>query len=125
MLEVWTDGVDLVDQVFHTDDTVLAKALLDELIVGEWDALLVDLAISTLVDELTNRLQIGIAIGNVWVDDGKHFSGSLGETDEDTIVDLKETKKLKDLAGLGGNLVDTNIGVSKVSDLRPMTGLTP
>jgi hypothetical protein len=37
-----------VNEVLHTDDAVLAKVLLDDLIVGQRNALLVDLAISAL-----------------------------------------------------------------------------
>jgi uncharacterized protein YutE (UPF0331/DUF86 family) len=33
--------------------------------------------------------------------------GSLGELDEDTVVDLEETEELKDLARLRSDLVDT------------------
>lgn len=48
------DGVDLVDEVLNTDDTVLAENLLDELVVGQRDALLVDFEVSALVDELAD-----------------------------------------------------------------------
>ena len=37
----------------------------------------------------------------------EHLDGSLGQLDEDTIVDLEETQKLEGLALLGVNLVDT------------------
>jgi hypothetical protein len=46
----------LVDQVFDTDNAVLTKGLLDDSVVGERDALLVDLSVATLVDELADRL---------------------------------------------------------------------
>jgi hypothetical protein len=107
LLEVGADSVDLVDQVFHADDAVLAKGILDELIVGQSDALLVDLSISTLVDELADGLKIGVAVGNIGVDDGQHLLGSLGKLDEDTVVDLEKTEELKDLARLRRDLVDT------------------
>ena len=107
LLEVGADSVDLVNQILHADDSVFAQRLFNNLIVSEGDALLVDLSIATLVDKLTNGLQVGVPIGNVWVDDGKHLSGSLGKTDEDTIVDLQETEELKNLARLWCNLVDT------------------
>lgn len=109
LLEVGADGEDLVDQILDTDEAVLAEHILDDLVVGQGNALLVDLAISTLVDELAHRLQVGIAVGNVGVDDGQHFLRGLGQLDEDTIVDLEETEELEDLAWLGGNLVDTAI----------------
>jgi len=107
LLEVGTDGEDLVDQVFHADNTVLAKVVLDKLVVGKSNSLLGNLAVSSLVDKLSDRLEVGIAIGNVWVDDGQHLLCSLGQTNENTVVDLEESEKLEDLAWLGGNLVDT------------------
>lgn len=36
---------------------------------------------------------------------------SLGDTNEDAVVDLKESEELEDLLGLGGNLGDTVGGV--------------
>ena len=107
LLEVGADGEDLVDQILHTDDTVLAKRIFDDLVVGQGNALLVDLAVSTLVDEFAHGLQVGVAVGDVGVDNGQHLLGGLGQLDEDTVVDLEETEELEDLAGLGGNLVDT------------------
>ena len=54
LLEVGADSEDLMDQVLHADDTELAQVVLDQLVIGQRDALLVDLAISTLVDELAH-----------------------------------------------------------------------
>jgi hypothetical protein len=107
LLEVGANGVDLVDQILHADNAVLAEVLLDDLVVGEGSALLVDLSVTTLVEELTDGLQVGVTVGNVGVDDGQHLLGSLGETDEGTAVDLEQTEQLEDLAGLGSDLVDT------------------
>ena len=110
LLEVRAYSKDLVNQVFHADHAVLAEVILNQLVVGEGNALLVDLAIASLVDQLSNRLEVGVAVGDVWVDDGEHFLGGLSELDEDAIVDLKETEELEDLSWLGGNLVDTAQG---------------
>lgn len=107
LLEVGADSVDLVDQVFHADNAVLAKVLLDKLVVGKGNTLLVDLSVTTLVDELTDALEVGVAVGNVWVNNGQHLSSSLGELDEDSVIDLEKTEKLQDLARLRSNLVDT------------------
>ncbi len=107
LLEVGADGQDLVDEILNADDAVLAEVLLDDGVVGQGDALAVDLAISALVDELLDALEVGVAIGNPGLDDLDHLSGGLGDADEDTVVDLKETEELKDLARLGGDLVDT------------------
>jgi len=107
LLEVGTNGVDLVDQVLHADNTMLAKVGFDDGVVGESNALLFDLSVSTLVDELTNGFQVGVTIGDPWLDNLEHLKSSLGHSNEDTIVDLEETEELKDLAGLWCNLVDT------------------
>ena len=110
LLEVGANGVDLVNQVFHADNAVLAKVLLNDLVVGKSNALLVDLPVATLVDELTDSLEVGVTVGDVGVDNSQHLLGGLGETDEDTVVDLEQTEKLQDLTGLGSDLVDTVLG---------------
>ena len=107
LLKVGSDGEDLVDQVLHADNTILAQVGLDDRVVGKSNALLVDLSVSTFVDEFTNRLQVGVTIGNPRLDNLEHLESSLGHADKDTIVDLKETEELKDLSGLWCDLVDT------------------
>ena len=70
LLEVGSDGEDLVDEVLHAHDAVFAEMLLDDGVVGERNALLaVGLGVATLVDELTDRLEVGIAVGDEGFDD--------------------------------------------------------
>lgn len=107
MLKVGANGVDLVDQILHADNAVLAEVVLNDGVVGKSNALLVDLSVSTLIDELADSLQVGVSIGDPWLDDLQHLEGSLGHADKDTVVDLEETEELEDLAGLWCNLVDT------------------
>lgn len=107
LLEVGADRVDLVDEILNADDAVLAEVLLNNGVVGEGNALLVDLSVSALVDELLDGLEVGVTVGDPGLDDLEHLRGGLGDLDEDTVVDLEETEELEDLAGLGGNLVDT------------------
>jgi len=107
LLEVGADGVDLVDQVLDADDAVLAEVLLDQVVVGDGQTLLVDLSVTALVDELTDGLLVGVAVGDEGLDDLQHLGGGLGQADEDTVVDLEETEELQRLALLGVDLVDT------------------
>lgn len=107
LLEVGSDGVDLVDEILHADDAVLAEVGLDDGVVGESNALLVDLSVSALVDELADGLEVGVTVGDPWLDDLEHLEGGLGQADENTVVDLEKTEELEDLAGLWCNLVDT------------------
>lgn len=111
LLEVGADRVDLVDQILNADNAVLAEVLLNDLVVGDGDALLVNLSVAALIDELPDALQVGVTIGNVRVGDGKHLLSGLGEADEGSVVDLEQTEQLQDLAGLRRDLVDTVLRV--------------
>ena len=107
LLEVGADGVDLVDQVLHADNAELAEVLLDDGVVGQSNALLVDLAVTSLVDELADGLEVGVTPCDVWLNDDQHLEDGLGQTDKDTVVDLEETEELESLALLWVDLVDT------------------
>ena len=78
-----------MDQILHADNAVFAKVSLDEGVVGERNALFVDLSVPALVDELTDGLQVGISVGNPWLDDLEHLEGSLGHSNKNTVVDLE------------------------------------
>ena len=67
LLEVGAGSEDLVHEILNGEDIVLAESLLDDGVVGEGDALLVDLAVAALVDQLTDGLQVRLAIGFVSV----------------------------------------------------------
>jgi hypothetical protein len=107
LLEVGANSVDLVDEVLDADNAELAEVLLDEVVVGDREALLVDLSVTALVDKLTDGLQVGVTVCDERLDDLQHLGGGLGEPDEDTVVDLEKTEELEGLALLGVDLVDT------------------
>lgn len=106
-LEVGAAGGDLVDNVLDREDAELAEVLLNDLVVVDGQALTVDLGVTTLVDELTDGLEVGCAVGDVRLNELEHLRGGLGQSDKDTVVDLEETEELQDLARLGGDVVDT------------------
>jgi hypothetical protein len=86
----------------------LAEVLLNDGVVGQRNTLLLgSLGVSTLVDELADRLEVGETVGDERLDDLEHLQGGLGQADEDTVVDLEKTEELKSLALLGVDLVDT------------------
>ena len=58
-LEVGADGEDFVDDVFDARDAFGAQGVFDDAIVGQRNALFVDLAETTLVDQLTDGFQVG------------------------------------------------------------------
>jgi hypothetical protein len=59
LLEVRSDGDDLVNDVLDRDDAVFSKVLLNDGVVVQGDSLLVDLAVTSLVDKFTHGLQVG------------------------------------------------------------------
>ena len=61
LLEMLTNTVDLVDKIFNTDDAILAQLLLDDGVVCDGYALFVDLAMATLVNQLSHTLQIWVS----------------------------------------------------------------
>lgn len=107
LLEVWSHGVDLMNQILHTHDAILSQVILDNLIVGESNSLLVNLAVAAFVDKFTDSLQAWVAIGDVRFDDLEHFRGGFRKADKDAVIDLEKTKELESLAWFGSHLGDT------------------
>ena len=113
MLEVGSNRIDLVDHIINKKNSVLAQVLLNDGVVRQRDSLWVaalvhpDLAVTTLVDELANALQVGVSIGDEWLDNLEHLHCGFGEADKDAGVDLKEAEQLERLALLGIDLIDT------------------
>ena len=101
LFEVRSNREDLVDKIFHTDDSVLSENALDDFVIGKRNSLLVDLSVTSFVHELSDCFKIGVSVGNVRLDKTKHVNGSLVQLDEDSRVDLSKSKKLKILRTLG------------------------
>ena len=107
LLEIRPHSNNLMDQVLHTDDAKFAQLLLDDLVIGEGYTLLVDLSVAALIDEVADGFDAGVAVGDIGLDYFEHFGGGFGEFDEDAVIDLEEAEELEDLAGFGGDFVDT------------------
>ena len=107
LLEIWPYSDNLVHQILHADDAVLAQMLFDQAVVGQRDALLVDLAVAALIDELTHGFGGRVAVGDEWFNDLQHFGCGFCEADEDAVVDLEETEELEDFAGFGSDFADS------------------
>eukprot|EP00414_Alexandrium_minutum_P006138 CAMPEP_0113828878 /NCGR_PEP_ID=MMETSP0328-20130328/5509_1 /TAXON_ID=39455 /ORGANISM="Alexandrium minutum" /LENGTH=174 /DNA_ID=CAMNT_0000796911 /DNA_START=147 /DNA_END=668 /DNA_ORIENTATION=+ /assembly_acc=CAM_ASM_000350 len=98
-----------MNQVLHAEDPILAKALRDDLVVRERDALLVDLSEPALVDELPHRLQRGIAVGDVGVHQLQHVEDGLVDLHEDAVVELPhQPQQLQHLPHLRADLDDAD-----------------
>jgi len=58
VLEVGTNVQDLMNQIFNTNDSKLSEGSFNNVIGGDGSTVAVNLHVSTLVDELTNRLKV-------------------------------------------------------------------
>jgi len=113
-----------VDEILNAKDVVFTEVSLDDAVVGKRDALLVDLAVTTLVDQLTDCLQVGLAgyksaramsneairhlpVCDVRFDEAEHLLRRACGPHENTIVDLEEAEQLQNFTGFWGDLVDT------------------
>lgn len=107
LLEVWTNGVDLVDQVLHTDNTELAESLLNDGVLAQWDSLLVDLTVTSLVHQLLDGGEGWVTVSNVWLNELQELGSGLGELDKDGSVDLQQSQQLQHFSWFRWDLVDT------------------
>lgn len=107
-LEVRSMSSDLVNKIFDTRDSVLlSECLLNDGVISKRDSGSVHLAVTSLVDELSNSLLRRITIGNIWLNSSEHVNGGLVQSHEHSVVQLSQSKKLHDLFALGVKLVDT------------------
>jgi len=108
LLEARSNGVDLVNQIFNADDSVLAQLALDDSVVSDSNALLVDLSKASLVDKLLHGLLVGVTIGDVGLHELQHLKSSFVEANKHSVVDLSKSQQLQNLPGLGMYLIDTS-----------------
>jgi len=85
-LEVGSDSVDFVDQIFNTDDAILTKSLFNDLIGGNGDSLLIDLSVSSLVDHVGDGMSGGITESDIRLDLLDHVKSSSVNSDEGGVV---------------------------------------
>ena len=110
LLEVRPHSIYLMDQILHTHNAILPQILLDDLVIRERDALLIDFPISAFVDQGADGFEVRVAVGDEGFDDLEHFGRGFCEADEGAVVDLEEAEELEDLARFGGDFVDTGKG---------------
>ena len=54
-----------MDKIFDGEDVVFAELLLNDSVGGEGEALVLDLSVTTLVDELADGFQVGLAVQEI------------------------------------------------------------
>ena len=96
LLEVWTNSPDLVDQVLNANNSVLAQHLLDGCVTGQRNSLLVNLAVASLEDQLSDCLSGWVTEGNVWLNSSQKVDCRLVDSDESAVVQLSESQESED-----------------------------
>ena len=108
LLEVGSDGPELVDEVLDAGDSVLSEGVVNDGVVVDGDSGAVNLSEATGVDELGGGGAGGVSVGDEGFNETDHVPGSTVELDEGTVMELTESEELHDLLLLGGKLVDTS-----------------
>lgn len=75
----------------------LTKSLLDDAVVSDGHTATIDLSETTLVDQIVDRLEVGVSPGNVGLDNTEQRKGGLVQLNEDSVVDLPQTEDLESL----------------------------
>merc|ERR1712105_305370 len=122
LLEEAPAGQDLVNEIFHSYDTVFAKLFFYNIIINR-DTLSVDGRESSFVYEIPYGLEVGVSPCHVWLNHSQQGFGALVDLDEYSVVDLSETEQLHNFLDLGGHAVNTlnshykgNLGLSWNTD---------
>jgi hypothetical protein len=109
LLEVRACSENLMYEILDREDVVLLERTLDDGVIGEGDALLIDLAISALVNQLAHGFEVRLAVGDVGFYQAEHLLRRLRRLHEHAVVDLQETKELENFSWLWCNLVNTKL----------------
>jgi len=93
-LEVRADGEDFLDQFLNSVDAESAQTLGDDIVGSERDSLLIDLSVSSLVDQVRDNLSGGVTESNIGLDFLKHIQSSSIDSDQSGVVDLSKSEQL-------------------------------
>lgn len=86
--EVRSSSVDLVNDILDTGDSQRSKTLLHDGVGGDGDSLSRVLAVSPLVDDVLDGLEVGVSVGDEGLDHAQHLRGCGIDSDEDAVVKL-------------------------------------
>lgn len=123
-----------MNEIFYGENVDLSEGTFNDGVVGEGDALLVDLAIAALVNQFANCFEVGLAmtrsqeknmvdranryipVCDVWLYQTEHLLGCPCHLDENAVVNLEQSEELKDFSWFWCNLIDTKSAWSILSN---------
>jgi len=90
-LEMSTNRVNLLYQILNASDTEFSKVLFDKSVVGQWNTLTVNFAVSSLVNEVGYGFSGWIAESNQRSYSLQQFLSCLVNSDEHAVVNLSQS----------------------------------
>ena len=96
-----------MDEVLNAVDTLAGELTGNDGVVGEGESLLVDLTVTSLVDELGDGGSAWETVSDEWLNHLDHVPGGFVELDKHSVVQLSQSEELQDLLWFWGKLVDT------------------
>lgn len=99
LFEVRANSVYFVNKILHTFDVLIAKNTVNHSVVSYRNAWLVNLTIATDIAKAAYGFQIGLTIGNIWLNQFKSVQGGFVALDENSVVYLAKSEKIKDCPG--------------------------
>ena len=98
-----------MNDILDTGDTERSEVFGDNAVVGKWDSSSVNLTMSSGIDHVVDGCSRWESVGDEWFNHLKHVPGGFVKLDEDSVMDLSQSKELHDLLWLWGKLSDTKI----------------
>ena len=83
-----------MNEILNAGNSDLTELSGNDGVVSEWDSASVDLTVSSLVDKVGNSGSRWETVSDEWLDHSNHVPGSFVKLDENTVVELSQSKEL-------------------------------
>ena len=108
LLEVRANGVNLVNQIFDANDTLIAQHLLHHAVIRQRNSLLVNLTVTSLVNQIFHRLQVRVTPHDVRLNLSQSVHRGFVHLHEDAVVNLSQSQQLQNVPRLRVHVVQTS-----------------
>lgn len=96
-----------MNKILNAIESVLSELSFNNAVIGKWESASVDLTVSSLVNKLGDGSSGWEAVRDEWLNHFDHIPGGFVKLDENTIVQLSQSKEVQDLLWLWCKLIDT------------------
>ena len=96
LLKVRTDCINLIDKIFNTNNSMFSQDLLNDTVRCKRNSLLVDLSVTSLVDQFSDGFSWWVSEGYVGLNSSQEVYWGLVDSDEGSVVQLSQSQKSQD-----------------------------